>query len=46
MRRFIPVMLATLLACLALAACADSDKRSDDSRYNGWYGGTTGGARP
>jgi len=34
------------LACLMLAACADSDKRSDDGRYNGWYGGTIGGASP
>jgi hypothetical protein len=35
-----------LLACVLLGACADNDKRSDDSRYNGWYGGTIGGASP
>ncbi len=35
-----------LLACLALAACADSDKRTEDGRYSGWYGGVIGGSRP
>jgi opacity protein-like surface antigen len=38
--------IAMLFVCLALAACADNDKRSDDSRYNGWYGGVAGGAIP
>jgi hypothetical protein len=33
-----------LLACLALAACADNDKRSGDDRFGGWYTGTVGGA--
>ena len=32
-----------LLGCLALAACADSDKRPDDNRFGGFYGGVNGG---
>jgi hypothetical protein len=35
-----------LLACLALAACTDSDKRSDDNRFGGFYGGVVAGATP
>jgi hypothetical protein len=35
-----------LLFCLGLAACADSDKRSDDSRFGGFYGGVSGGMGP
>jgi hypothetical protein len=35
-----------LLACLTLAACAESDKRSGDSPFGGWYGGFAGGTSP
>lgn len=35
--------IIALFACLGLAACADSDKRSDDSRFSGFYGGMIGG---
>ena len=35
-----------LLACFALAACAASDKRADDSRFGGFYAGTSGSAAP
>jgi hypothetical protein len=35
-----------LLACFALAACADGDKRTDDGRFGGFYGGVVGGATP
>jgi hypothetical protein len=31
-----------LLACLALTACADSNKDSDN-RFGGFYGGINGG---
>jgi len=43
-RRLLPVLL--LLACLAIAGCADNDKRSDDNRFGGLYGGFSGGAAP
>ena len=36
----------TLVACFALAACAASDKRADDSRFGGFYAGTSGSAAP
>jgi hypothetical protein len=35
-----------LLACLAVAGCADSNKNSDNKPFGGWYGGATGGATP
>ena len=35
-----------LVACFALAACAGSDKRSDDSRFGGFYAGSSGGVAP
>jgi hypothetical protein len=35
-----------LLACLVLAACAESGKRSDDSPFGGWYGGVAGATSP
>ncbi len=44
MRRVIAVTLMALLGCLALAACADTDKRAGNDRFGGWYGGTIGGA--
>jgi len=37
------VSAALLFACLALAACADNDKRPDDNRFGGFYGGINGG---
>jgi hypothetical protein len=33
-----------VIACLALAACADTGKRSDNYPFGGFYGGVTGGA--
>jgi hypothetical protein len=33
-----------VLACCVIAGCADSDKRSDDNRFGGFYGGVSGGA--
>ncbi|HEV2189518.1 MAG TPA: hypothetical protein VGR70_20075 [Stellaceae bacterium] len=42
MRRLLAIFM--LFSCLALAACADNDKRSGDDRFGGWYSGTTGGA--
>jgi hypothetical protein len=39
--RLLSAML--LFACLAVAGCADSDKRYADSRFGGFYGGATGG---
>ena len=39
--------LVLLLACLAVAACADANKSSDnDNRFGGFYGGVNGGAAP
>jgi hypothetical protein len=38
--------LLMLLACLAVAGCADNGKRPDDDRFGGFYGGVTGGAVP
>jgi hypothetical protein len=36
-----------LIACLVVAGCAaDSDKRPDDNRFGGFYGGVSGGAVP
>ena len=35
-----------LLACLALAGCANNDKNSDNDRFGGFYGGVNGGAAP
>ena len=35
-----------LFACLVVSSCADSDKRSDDNRFGGLYGGFSGGAAP
>jgi len=35
-----------LLGCLAVAACADTNQRSDDNKFNGFYGGFSGGAIP
>jgi hypothetical protein len=35
-----------MLACLGLAACATSDSKPDDNKYNGFYGGMTGGMGP
>jgi hypothetical protein len=35
-----------LLACLIVAGCADSDKRTDDNRFGGFYGGVSGGVAP
>jgi hypothetical protein len=40
------LLAVALIACFALAACATSDKRSDDSRFGGFYAGTSGGAAP
>jgi hypothetical protein len=37
---------ALLLACLALAGCADNSKSSDNDRFGGFYGGVTGGGVP
>jgi len=42
--RILPLLL--LLACLAVAGCADSGKRSDDDRFGGFYGGVIGGVNP
>jgi hypothetical protein len=39
--RWLPIV--ALLACLAIAGCANSDNRSDDNRYGGFYGGMSGG---
>jgi ABC-type Fe3+-citrate transport system substrate-binding protein len=41
--RFLAAML--LVACLAVAGCANSDKDSDNNsnRFGGLYGGATGG---
>jgi hypothetical protein len=44
MVRLVPLLL--LLLCLVVAGCADSDKRSDDNRFGGAYGGVTGGSMP
>jgi len=42
-----PLIAAVLMiACFALTACTDSDKRSVDSRFNGAYGGVIGGSAP
>ncbi len=46
MIRLISLMLIALFAGLALAGCADSDKRSDGSRFSGFYGGMIGGSSP
>ncbi len=35
-----------VLACLALADCADRDSRSDGNRFGGFYGGVHGGVVP
>jgi hypothetical protein len=40
-----PLLVAVLIACFALAACAENDKRSDDSRFSGFYGGVMGGGQ-
>ena len=40
------LLAGALLLCLALAACADSDKHADDGRFGGFYGGVVGGATP
>jgi hypothetical protein len=40
--RLLPALV--IFACLVLAGCADSDKRSDDTRFGGFYGGVSGGA--
>jgi hypothetical protein len=45
MRRLITAAVM-LFACFALAACADSDKRSSNNPFGGWYGGVVGGAAP
>jgi hypothetical protein len=42
--RFLSALL--LLLAFLVAGCADSDKRSDDSRYGGFYGGMSGGLQP
>jgi hypothetical protein len=41
-----PISLLLLLACLVLAACADSDKKSSDNPFGGFYSGVSGGAMP
>jgi len=43
--RLLSAML--LLACLAIAGCANSDRDSDNNnRYGGFYGGVSGGTMP
>jgi hypothetical protein len=37
MRRVLALLLA--VACLAVAACADREQHSGDSRFGGFYGG-------
>jgi hypothetical protein len=39
--RLLPVL--AMLACLALTACATGDSKPDDNKYNGFYGGMSGG---
>jgi hypothetical protein len=39
--RFLSALV--LLACFAVAGCANSDSKSDDSRFGGFYGGVNGG---
>jgi len=35
-----------LVACLAVAGCADNNKSSEDNRFAGFYGGVSGGVAP
>ena len=37
------VAMFLLLACLAVAACADNDDKNSDNRFGGFYGGINGG---
>ena len=35
--------ILVVLACLAVTGCANTDTRSDDNRFGGFYGGVSGG---
>jgi hypothetical protein len=38
--------ICLVLAGLVLTACADSNKRSEDNKFGGFYGGINGGVAP
>ena len=39
-------LILVFVVCLFITGCADSGKRSDDSRFGGFYGGVSGGVEP
>ncbi len=41
MRRLVAIFL--VLACLAIAGCADNSDKDFDNRFGGFYGGINGG---